>query len=215
MLEQENKELVAQSADASGEVVNQLETKTDLVDRKETVSYETHKNLLGQRKRDQERLRSVEAKLSEYETEAKAANEQRLKDDNNLKELLKLRDQENALVKTELADTKRVLEDGAKMVALQTALGVKIDDQYLSLIDTNEIAVDPETKLPDPASVSEYARKFREVYGLVLSPASGGKIPNDAPKHAGPVLSTEEWQKLPAGKEKRDSMKEVFQRHIK
>ena len=167
------------------------------------VSYETYQKLLGEKKK-----RDLE--LTEFKKREKDREEQELKQKEDYKKLLALRDEELQQTRSELAQSKSTLENGAKLQAFLDALDGQVDQQYWGLIDLNQVVLNPETGLPEDVSVKKAALEFKTKYGLVIKQANGMKMPNDAPKGNGSVgLSYEEWLKLPA-KDMRARLKDVI-----
>jgi len=193
----------APSAGGASDKTQNNTTQTETFSPEERAKLLEHKDkLLTEKKKLQERLDAFEAKEREREeAEAKAKGE--------IDKLLKLREEELARYKNENETIKTNLQNGVKLRALLEEVQGSIDDQYWSLIDLKDVVIDPNTGMPDPASVQKAAREFEQRYPLVISRAAGGSLPNDAAKGGATKLTYDEWLKLPS-KEQKARLKEVM-----
>lgn len=188
---------------ASGSQDASLDPNDSAPKAEDKVSYETYQKLLGEKKK-----RDLE--LTEFKKREKDREEQELKQKEDYKKLLALRDEELEKTRSELAQSKSTLENGAKLQAFLDALDGQVEQQYWGLIDLNQVVLNPETGLPEDVSVKKAALEFKTKYGLVIKQAGSNKMPHDAPKGSGSVgLSYEEWLKLPA-KDMRARLKDVI-----
>lgn len=167
----------------------------------QTVSYDSYKKLMDEKKKRDEELRDLKSKEKERQ-------EKDLSDEKNFQELLKLREKELADAKAaskEMADT---LERGMKLRALLDSVQGKVEQKYWNLLDLDRIAMNPETKLPDTVSVNALAREFEKTFPEVVRKGNGAGLPNEAAGSTTGRLSYAEWLKLPA-KDMRKRMGEV------
>jgi hypothetical protein len=182
---------------------------------KNSVSYETHKRLLEQRKKDQVEKEALAVKLSEFEAEKARLEEEKLRQEGNWKSLVESRElklkaieEENKLLATKAKQYEQTLADAVKLNAFQNKLGGKLKkSEYLTFVDTNRIPIDPDTKTVDDKAVEQYAHEFSNQFKELISFDRGGSLPGGAAQ-PGKQLSVAEWQKLPL-KEQKARLKEV------
>lgn len=172
------------------------------------VSYDSHRKLLGEKKKLQEEFLTVKSQLDELMSERKQREEAELTKKGEYQKLLAAREDELRKEREEKENLKATLHNGLKLDQFLRTLNGKVDEAFFGLINLDEIAIDPETGRPDPASVQTAARNFEKTYGKVIERPSGVKMPNEAPGSAS-VLTYEEWLKLPP-KEMKSRMKEVM-----
>jgi hypothetical protein len=155
---------------------------------KDTVNYETYQRAVTEAKKAKEALRKAEEEL-------KAKQEAELKETNNYKELVKLREQELEKERLEKSSLQSVIESGSKMQAFLAEVQGDLPQQFWSLVDLDKIVINPETKMPDKQAVTAYAREFEQQYSRVLDKPNAGKLPANAPQ-AGNALTYEAWLKM-------------------
>lgn len=188
----------------------------DLTSKNNSVSYESYRKALDEKKRAQEESLKKEAIIKAYEEKQKEQEEKRLLKNQNFEKLLavrdedlKARDERIAKLEATIESKEKQLNDGLKLSAFVDALSGDLDPNYFQLVDLDQIDWDPETNRPNPVSLQSYATKFESAYPKVIEKRTGVGIPNDAAKGAnGSALTMDEWRKLPA-KEMAARMKDV------
>lgn len=177
------------------------------------VAYETHRKLLGEKKKQGELLGEATSKLAEFEQREKDREESDLKAKEDWKKLVELRTKERDDAVAGKSDLESTLAKGLKKDAFVKALKGGLEPQYERLIDYDKIIIDPQTGLPDEASVGDYARSFESDFGRVLVQSTGPRLPNGAPIPNGNIMSLEEWHAIKDPKRKREHYEEVFNAH--
>ena len=154
-------------------------TKNDNLE--DTVSYETHKKLLGQRKADQEKYRTVETELEMLRSAAAEKERVALEEQGNYKEIVNLRDKELAATKEELVSNKKLLIDGAKMQAFKEKVGGSFKkSEYASFVNLDKIVLMSDGTF-DEASLESTVNNFLKEHGdNLLNRSSNKKLPNEA-----------------------------------
>jgi hypothetical protein len=168
---------------------------------KGTVAYDTYKKAVDEAK-------AAKAKVAEFEKAKRESEEAALKEQGNYKKILEEREKELKETREKLSGTEKKISDSRKMNAFLGSIAGDVPKQYWSLIDLDDVAVDPETGMPDESSVKRAADKFEKEYGEVIKKPSKGKLPNDAPKGGSAKLTYDAWLKLPV-KEQLERMKDV------
>lgn len=175
----------------------------------ETVSYETHRKLLGEKKKRDEELAAAQTRLQEFEKEKQEREEAEATKRGDFETALKLKEEENRKLKTEHETLRTSLQNGQKLRAMLNAVNGDVDEAYWSLFDLSKITMDPATNLPEPSSVKNAAAEFEKTHALVIQKASaGGGLPNDAAKGAAAKLTYTQWLALP-DKDKPARIKDV------
>lgn len=173
------------------------------------VSYETHRKLLAEKKKRDEELAQMKQRLDAFELDRKKQDEEKLLSEKNFQQLLKNREEELAKERESGKKLQDMVNNSLKRRAFLDSVNGAIDDQYWSLIDLSTIAIDPDTNMPDDASVQASARDFEKKFPLVLKRRDGGpRLPTDAPRGS-TGLTYDEWLRLPA-EEMRKRQKEVI-----
>lgn len=169
------------------------------------VSYDTHRKLLGEKKK-------LQARLEELERKDKEREEQDLRQKEDYKGLVAAREKELEEERQKRNHLETTLRDGLRLDAFSRKLSGRVDDQYLALVELDKIAVDPETGRPDEVSLNEYVREFEKKYPAVIQRTGTSNLPNDAPKPPGDRLSLAEWKELPL-KDKKERLSEVMEEY--
>ena len=114
-----------------------VEETKESSDAKDTVSYETHKKLLAQRKADQERLRELEAKFQSIE-ESKLEAEGRK--DELVESLRKrLEEKDNALNDIQKQYATKTLTEQIKAKAVELGCKPNYADKLIRLMDDSDL----------------------------------------------------------------------------
>lgn len=192
---------------SSGATVESSGTQQENPKTEDKVAYDTYRKVLSEKKKRDEELEQAKARLSELEKANKERVEMELKEKEDFKTLLSLREQELKKRDEELQSIKGNLEAGAKLRAFLDTVNGAVDKQYWTLVDLEQIKIDPNSGLPDQISVESLARKFEAEYGLVLKQKGAPRmLPNEAAQGAGGKISVAEWKSLKSSKEMKEKM---------
>lgn len=158
--------------DSENQLVTEPEQKTtDTESKEEIVKYSTHKKLLNQLKNKSEELEELRQFKKQFEE-----NEAKRKGD--YEALLKSRESELEEWKNRATTYEQNLVEGQKLTAFINKLPGKIKrDEYLSFVNLDDIALDPDSKRVDEHSVELAVNKFVENYGDLLEAKSENKLP--------------------------------------
>jgi len=173
------------------------------------VSYETHRKLLAEKKAAATKLAEYEARLAEVDKQAK---------ERELAELEKQKDYEKlkANLQDELKKRDSVIQQldserttAKKLDAFFKALDGNLDRRYWSLIDIDQIVIDPASKAIDDMSVTKYLEGFRKEYPEIIAKPGRQTMPNEKANGTGKtVLTLDEWKALPL-KERKTRISDV------
>lgn len=175
---------------------------TDNQGKKDTVAYETHQKLLAEKKKRDAELADAQAKLKAFE-------EQQLKEKEDYKALLALRDKEVIEVKGKLSNLEETLNNSVKLDSVLKKLSGNVGQQYYGLFDLSKIPIDPTTNMPDQLAVEKYAKEFEQTYGQIIQRKTSDQMPNDAAKGTNAKITYDEWLKLPL-KDQKARLKDVL-----
>lgn len=180
------------------------------------VAYETYQKLLNEKKSRDAQIAEFQKRFDEIENQRRNETETKLKEKEDFKSLLKLREEELDQMRSkltakdsELGETKRTIESGVKLQSFLTSLDGNVDRKYWSMIELDEIVIDPTTGTPDPTSVKKSADLFAKSYPELVQKKSVPRTPGNAPASGG-GLSYEEWLQLPLSEMKKRQKDIVF-----
>jgi hypothetical protein len=189
---------------------NQVPPVVEQEVKKDVVAYETHQKLLGEKKRTAEENAELKKRLEALETEKKQSVEAELKAKEDWKKLYEAEKAEKEKVALTNTEINARLQNGSKMRAFLDKVNGQVSEGYWGLVDLDSIIVNPDTGLPDDASVQKAAAEFEKKFPEVLKkPGSNGKIPNNAAQGGGTSLTYDQWKSLPL-KEQKARLSEVI-----
>lgn len=159
---------------------------------KDTVAYETHRRLLDEKKKLQD-------KYDALQSEKDAAEKKKLEDNGEYQKLLDLEKKRADEAAAKLAGYEERFTEAKKLKAVLNALDSGIDEKFYGMLPLDQIMIDPETKEINMTSVAEAASVFKKSFPELLKPKSGVKLPTAAPQgNSAGTISRDEWLKLPA-----------------
>jgi seryl-tRNA synthetase len=170
--------------------------------KKDTVAYETHLKLLGEKKKLQaevERLRLEQQEKLEAELKAKE----------DFKKLAEMKEQEAKEAKQRVSEFEAREKNAMKLDAFLSTLQGTVDKKFWGHIPLDKIVIHPETGEVDMMSVTQTVEWFSKEYYDIVKRAGGPTTPNTAPQGGSSALTYEEWRKLPLAEQKA-RMKEVM-----
>jgi len=164
-----------------------------------TVSYESHRKLLSEKKALAAKYAENEVKLATYEQEKNEAEEKRLKDNEEWKTFAEKKDAEAKEATAKLAARESQISEAQKLDAFLNVLDGNVDRKYWTFIDTESIVKNPDTGEIDDMSVAKAVENFKANYSEIIHyPGQKTGLPNESPKPKGQSITLEEWKKLPA-----------------
>lgn len=170
---------------------------------KTELSLEKHKQLLDEKKKIQAEKARIEKELNEYKAKEREKEEADAKKRGDFESILKSRDEELEKIKSELSGYKERISYSQKMTAVLDAIGTKIEDKWLSLIDADKVIINPATNEIDQASVTKLVENLRKDWPEMLKKQSGN-LPDKAPQGGdGGTISRSAWLKLTANEMKK------------
>jgi hypothetical protein len=191
------------------------EQEAEIEKMKQEVDYASYKKVLDQRKADQEKAKTLAAKLAELESEKKARDEAEMQKRGEYEKLLKQREEE---LERERSIAKQNAEKVAttwKLNAVNSALqkeGARIKKHdYFSFVDFNKIGFDSESMRVDDDSLKEVVNGFITNYPDLVERENKG-VP--ATKQAA-QFDTNSLPKTPEEKKKalEDALKTIITRN--
>lgn len=142
--------------EAKGSVSSEANHEAAPQEAKDVVDYASHRKLLDEKKKEQQRASELEARL-------KAIEDEKLKEQAKYKELFDARDSELNQLKEQikLADKEKL--SNAKMEAFISAVGGLKDPSYKKMVDLDKI------DLEDAKSLEAYALQFKSSFPDLLA----------------------------------------------
>lgn len=157
-------------------------TETNQTD---TVAYSTHRKLLSEKK-------ALAEKLSVLEAENQQRVNTELEKNGEYKTLLANANERLQAAETELSQQRENRRDAQKIDSFLNTLNAKLDRKYWMHIDTDSIAINPDTGEVDEMSVTKAVEKYKSSYPETLYPGGGLKVPQSAPAGSAPTKTFNE-----------------------
>lgn len=161
---------------------------TETQEQKSTITYETHRKLLDEKKR-------VQSQLDQLLKEKQELQESDARKRGDFEALLKSREEELAKERSQRQELSDRITNGLKMSSVLEALGGKVDSKWYKLIDVSEVAINPETGDIDQMTVARVAESLKKQWPEMIS--TKGFLPANAPQgNMGGRISRSEWLNL-------------------
>ncbi len=170
-----------------------------------SVSYESHKKLLGQHKNAKATIEQLQKEINELRAAREAEEQAQLENEERFEELFRSAQQKVEELEEEKA---RIYQDSLnerKRNVLKAELGKVKSDEYLQFANFDAIVVTDDGSI-DMNSVQEVANEFRQKHSALIEQETT-LPPSNAPSNAG-KLTYEKWLSLSA-KEKQDRLHEL------
>lgn len=162
---------------------NQPVVESAVESKEGSVSYETHRKLLAEKKNMQARLREIEEKAGQLESNLKSIETKKLEEQNRYKELYEQIQKENSSLKSSITERDQAIQNAIKVDAFQKALGSKsIDQKYYGFINTDNIIYDMESNAVDELSTQKEVERILSEFPEIVKDTQSKQLPNQAPK---------------------------------
>lgn len=160
---------------------------------KESVSYETHRKLLDEKKK-------IQARLEQIETERKATEEAELAKKGELQKLLDLRTKEAGELREKLQREEARKLQAKKLSAIVKGLGSPVEEKWYGVLGNHidDVVYNQEADEIEQMSVTTVVENLKKTWPEMLKrPAAG--MPNAAPRgNDAATIARDEWLKLPS-----------------
>lgn len=157
---------------------------------KSTIAYDTHRKLLDEKKK-------VQAQLDQLLREKTEREEADARKRGDFDTLLKSREEELSKERAAREALESRITHGRKLNAVIEALGGNVDQKWLRLIDTDDVAVNPETGEVDAMTVARAAESLKKQWPEMIRKTT--VLPAGAPAgNNGGTITRAEWLKLSA-----------------
>lgn len=147
-----------------------------------TVAYKTHAKLLDQRKADQAKLKELEATLEQFQTQQKQAEEEKLRANQQYKELAEQKELELNKILQERDLERAAAIKHQKILAFKENVGDLVNPAYSKLVDWDAIQVD-ENGSVDVDSLKEYGNQFRAEHASLFKNSTTPSPTSHAPSN--------------------------------
>ena len=200
------------SENASGvlEKENQVSNQDNIEIKEDTVSYESHKKLLGQYKTAKSKMTEIETQYAEMQQKLQVIEQEKLTQEEakllkagEKDKIIELREQKikeledkfNG-VSTERDGLKESMTASEKLYAFYEKLPGKIKrSEYLRHVPLDKIVLDSETGKIDAQSVDTVVNDFMENYSDLVDTKQGKYLPGDAAR-GGSSISASNFKNL-------------------
>jgi len=172
----------------------------------DTVSYDTHRRLLAEKKRMQQERDKLAQELAEKRKAEEAAERERLEKQGEYKKLLENERKAREELESKLNQHTQTQRQAKKLGAVLDALGGAVPKKFWGLIDTETVAIDPDTGDIDAMSVQKTVEAIRAEYPeIIRKGGNGSSLPADAPAGNGSAgtLTPETWKNLSLADQKK------------
>lgn len=156
---------------------------------KNSVSYESHRKLLDEKKQLADRLKKIE-------DDARAAHEAELIEQGNLKEALELREKELAEERSLRLGYEEKHLNAKKMNAIIKGLGTSVDDKWLPVIGgrIDSVVIDADGNI-DMKTVNAVTDSLKKQWPEMIKKEMPN-MPNGTPQGGTTTITRSEWLKL-------------------
>jgi hypothetical protein len=157
---------------------------------KESVSYDTHRKLLDEKKK-------LQAKLEQIDADRKAAEEADLAKKGELQKLLDLEREKAKAASDQLKAFEDKERSARKLGAIVRGLGAPVDQKWYSVLGghIDDVVLNEDGEI-EPMSVTKIVENVKKEWPEMLRKPGAG-MPNHAPGNGATTISHEEWKKLP------------------
>jgi small-conductance mechanosensitive channel len=161
-----------------------------------SVSFDTHRKLLGEKKTVQEKARALEAELEKLRQEKADAEKKKLEEEGRWKELAEAKDKELEQERQKNQAILNDLNDARKKTALLKAINGQVPANFHQLLPLDQVKVGEDGRV-DEASVKAAAQLFEKEYHLAIIRDGVKTPPSDPARGGGKKLTKAEWEALP------------------
>ena len=166
--------------------------------KKDVVSYETHRQLLSEKKRTAERNVQLEQELAEIKERENQRETTELERQKDFEKLAKVRDEQLQAANAKLSTIENERVVAKKLDAFLKTLGGELPQHYWDLIPLDQIILDPTTKMVDEMTVAKTVEAYRKTFPETIK-VSGGQnnMPSNAPQgNPNSKMDYEAWKSL-------------------
>lgn len=169
----------------------------------ETVRYETHRKLLGEKKEVQEQNRKLQAELERIRAEQEEKENKELEAQGNFKKLLEQAQGELKKEKEEKSSILKEIQDARKKQAILKNITGVVPHKIHMLLPVDMVTLD-ESGTPEETSAKSAAQFFEQEYAFAIQrDQKNGGLPDEEAKGGGAKIPTyEEWLQLPVAKQR-------------
>lgn len=186
---------------------NQTQESNNYVPKKayEEVSSDMHKY--------KSKTREAQARINELEARIKAAEESKLRENEEWKTLYEREKAEREVAEDKRNQEKELYLKSVKLSALKSELGGRVRDEYLQFADINSIELREDGSLSSE-SVQLVANQFRQNHPSLIDKGPSANITSPAPSSSG-VLTEEKSINEMSHEEKLEMLKKISAQNIR
>jgi hypothetical protein len=171
------------------------------IEKKDTVSYDTHRKLLDEKKRLQADRDELARKIKEQEDLKAQLQKEELEKQGNFQKLLDSERAEHGKTKEELDSIRSGLEEARKRNAVMKFIAGTIPPEAASaMLNVEGVALNADGSINDDTA-KVVAQEFEKRHPYLVIKRQGSGMPNEAANGGAKKLSYKEWCALPSSKE--------------
>lgn len=172
--------------------------------KKDVVAYETHRRLLDEKKKLQEKYEALASK-------DKVREEDDAKKRGDFDAILKSREEELKSTRDELTSIRETIKNAQKLTAVLSTAGSPIESKWHGLIDTSKILINPDSGEVDQMSVTKVVEDLRKSWPEMFKNPNAPKLPADAPLgNSAGKINRSEWLNLPEKEMRKWKMEQII-----
>ena len=175
-----------EAIEASGQEVEESPKQQD------SVSYETHRRLLAEKKKRDEDLRAAREQLQALQSEAEKRQTEELKQKEDFKRLYEMTKDELEKTRGELSTTSEKITRAKKFDSFFTKLGVDIPQKFWQHVPLDSLIVDETGKIEElslEAAINDFRTEYPEIIEM-YSKKGKSSLPQQAAMGLGSPMSS-------------------------
>lgn len=150
---------------------------------KDFVKYETYQRIVSEKKKRDEQLGEMSKRVQELEGQQKQRHEQELREKEDYKKLLDLRDKELLDTRSKLNEFSVMQKLEKKAQAFVNAVGGLKKQEYMNLVDFDQIILTDEGTI-DQMSLEKYKDEWVQKFPETLVDKKTPNVPVTSPQSA-------------------------------
>ena len=147
----------------------------------DTVAYETHRKLLGEKKKLTEKHQAVLEELEALKGQVKSRETKELEEKEEYKKLWEQSKAERDELNNKLSSFQQEQTNSRKLRSFLNTLDGKVAEKWWGHIDLDKILVNPDTGAVDEMSVTKYVEQFQKEYPEIIVKQKDPPMPSPAP----------------------------------
>lgn len=150
--------------------------------KKDVVAYDTYRKVLSEKKKRDEQLGELASRVEEFERREKEREEGELRQKEDFKKLLELRENELGEYRSKYEQLTEQTTNATKLTSILDNLPGKVSQKYWDKLPLDDVVIDQDSGRPDEVSVKKAIEKFVSEYPEIVQRQASSKVQPAAPK---------------------------------